>query len=88
MRVLNLTTAHDCGQPTKPMLAEGQLHGSVHMAVGRAVSQNMLFQGGNILNPCFADYKLLRLMDSCLSLAFRGKVKTSKKSWKEKPTRI
>ena len=49
-----------------PQLAEGQVHGGVSMALGYALSEEMLFdpQSGQALNNNFLDYKLPTILDT------------------------
>ncbi len=63
VRVLKLTTAHEGGQPINPMLVEGQIHGSAHMALGQAISEQMVLENGRVLNPSFGDYKIFNARD-------------------------
>ncbi len=63
VKVLKAATAHDCGQPINPLAVEGQLEGSISMSMGYALSEELLTEAGKILNPNFADYKLVRAPD-------------------------
>ena len=63
VRVLHLTTAHDCGTAINPRLVDGQLEGSAHMGLGQALSEDLMFQEGRVLNPSFRDYKLFTAPD-------------------------
>ena len=58
VKVLNVLSAHDCGQMVNPMAVEGQLEGSVHMGIGFVLSENMLVDQGQVLNPSLADYAI------------------------------
>ncbi len=63
VKVLKVTAAHDCGTAINPMAVEGQLEGGVHMGLGYALNEELLFAEGQVLNPTFADYKLLTAAD-------------------------
>jgi 4-hydroxybenzoyl-CoA reductase subunit alpha len=63
IRVLKLTTAHDCGKAINPLLVDGQLQGSAQMGVGGALSEQLLFEDGRVQNPSFRDYKLFTAAD-------------------------
>jgi 4-hydroxybenzoyl-CoA reductase subunit alpha len=53
-----LYTAHDCGTPINPRMVEGQLEGSIHMALGYALSEELSMKDGVTLNTSFLDYKI------------------------------
>ncbi|MDP2661663.1 MAG: molybdopterin-dependent oxidoreductase [Dehalococcoidia bacterium] len=61
--VRKVTTAHDCGIAINPMSVEGQVEGSIHMAVGFAISEEVEMQGGQTLNPNLLDYKIPSPLD-------------------------
>lgn len=63
VKVLKVTTAHDGGTAINPMSVEGQLHGSVHMGLGYALTEELMLKNGKVLNPSFVDYKILRSTD-------------------------
>ncbi len=63
VKLHKVTAAHDCGKAINPLSVEGQLQGAVHMGLGGAVSEQLLFAEGQVLNPTFADYKLLSAAD-------------------------
>jgi 4-hydroxybenzoyl-CoA reductase subunit alpha len=56
--LLKITAAHDCGKALNPLLVEGQLEGSIHMGMGYALSEEILFDKGLTLNPSSLDYKI------------------------------
>ncbi len=56
--VRKITTAHDIGMPINPMSVEGQLEGSIHIGQGYALSEELVSDGGKILNPSLVDYKM------------------------------
>ena len=59
-----VTEAIDCGRPVNPMFVEGQLHGAIHMGLGSALGEAMLFDtAGRLSTRSFADYQLLRAED-------------------------
>jgi 4-hydroxybenzoyl-CoA reductase alpha subunit len=63
IRVVKLATAHDCGTAINPLLVDGQLEGSAQMGLGQALSEELIFQEGRVLNPSFRDYKLFTAAD-------------------------
>ncbi len=63
VKVLHTATAHDCGRAINPMSVEGQLEGSMHMALGYALTEEVKFDKGKVVNPSFLDYKILSALD-------------------------
>lgn len=63
VKVLKVTTAHDCGQAINPMAVEGQVEGSVQLALGYALTEELQIEKGQTLNPTFMDYKILSAAD-------------------------
>ena len=50
--------AHDVGRALNPIAVEGQIEGSVHMGMGQALSEEMKYGGGQLLNGSLLDYKI------------------------------
>lgn len=63
VRVLKLTTAHDCGLAINPMAVEGQIEGAAHMGLGFAISEELIREGGVAMNASFLDYKFPLSLD-------------------------
>lgn len=61
--VLRVVAAHDCGQPINPTLVEGQVQGGVSMGMGLALSEEVIFSDGKIVNPSLANYMVPTSMD-------------------------
>jgi len=61
VKVLNVTAAHDCGHAINPKAVEGQFEGSVAFGIGQALSEELIWKDGRVLNAGFLDYK------SCLA---------------------
>ena len=57
VRVLKVTVGHDCGQPLNPMSVEGQIEGCIVMGMGYALSENLVFEKGQTLNPSLLGYR-------------------------------
>jgi len=57
------TCAHDCGYPINPLAVEGQIEGSIHMGLGQALMEEVLYHEGAILNPSFLEYKIPSAFD-------------------------
>jgi xanthine dehydrogenase molybdenum-binding subunit len=64
VEIVNYVAAHDVGRAINPMLLKGQIHGAVLMGVGYALSEEMIFQHGRLLNPNFSDYRILTATDA------------------------
>jgi len=58
VKLLNIWGAHDAGKAINPMAVEGQLEGSWHMGMGQALSEQMLYKDGLLLNGNLIDYKI------------------------------
>jgi 4-hydroxybenzoyl-CoA reductase subunit alpha len=56
--VLRVTAASDCGQLLNPMSVEGQIEGCIVMGIGYALSENLISEGGQTLNPSFLGYRI------------------------------
>src|SRR5213080_852889 len=48
---------HDIGRALNPLLAEGQVEGSVYMGIGEAVMEGQVFRKGVHKNPSLLEYK-------------------------------
>lgn len=64
VRLLNVWGAHDCGKAINPLAVEGQLEGSWHMGIGQALSEEMRYYKGLLLNNNFLDYKMPTTLDT------------------------
>lgn len=66
IEVLEIYNVHDSGIIINHKLAEGQVHGGVSMALGFALSEQLIFdkKTGRTLNNNLLDYKLQTIMDT------------------------
>lgn len=64
VKLLNVWGAHDCGKAINPLAVEGQLEGSWHMGLGQAMSEEMKYFNGLLLNNNFLDYKIPTSLDT------------------------
>ncbi len=64
VKLLNVWGAHDCGKAINPLAVEGQLEGSWHMGIGQAMSEQMKYYKGLLLNNNFLDYKIPTTLDT------------------------
>ena len=58
VKVTKVTAAHDCGLQLNPTIVEGQIEGSIHMGLGQALMERMVYQDGAIHNASFLEYKV------------------------------
>lgn len=61
--IVRYVAAHDIGKAINPMLLDGQAYGGILQGIGYALSEEMLFDHGKLLNPNFRDYKILTCLD-------------------------
>ncbi len=57
VKLKNMVVAHDSGLTINPMAVEGQLEGSVSMGQGQSLSEEGIFENGQVMNPSFLTYK-------------------------------
>jgi CO/xanthine dehydrogenase Mo-binding subunit len=58
VRVLRLINAADAGRPINPKICRTQLSGGAIMQLGFTLYEDMVFDGGQVTNASFADYKI------------------------------
>jgi CO/xanthine dehydrogenase Mo-binding subunit len=63
VKILRYVAAHDVGRAINPMLLEGQIYGAAAMGVGYALTERLILEKGEVMNPNFRDYKLLTSKD-------------------------
>jgi CO/xanthine dehydrogenase Mo-binding subunit len=63
VKILKYVAAHDIGKAINPMLLEGQVYGGVMMGLGYALTEQVLLEKGENMNPNFRDYKILTAKD-------------------------
>ncbi|KAA3652956.1 MAG: aldehyde oxidase [Bacteroidetes bacterium] len=64
VKVVNIWGAHDAGKALNPLAVEGQLEGSWHMGLGQAMSEQMKYRDGLLLNANLVDYKIPTAKDT------------------------
>ena len=75
VRLLRLLNVHDAGTLVNPKLAEAQVHGGMSMAIGFALSEQLLLERetGKPLNGNLLDYKISTALDHPeLEVCFTG----------------
>lgn len=63
VRVLSVVAAHDSGTPISPIDFEGQVYGGVAMGLGAALGEEVVYEGGRVVNPSYLDYATPRAAD-------------------------
>ena len=63
VRVLKLINVADVGRPVNPRIVETQLSGAAVMQFGFTMQEKIEFDGGQITNASFADYKIPSIVD-------------------------
>jgi len=58
VKVIDIWGAHDAGKAINPLAVEGQLEGSWHMGMGQALSEQMKYHNGLLVNSNLVDYKI------------------------------
>lgn len=64
LKIDNVWGAHDVGKALNPLAVEGQLEGSWHMGIGQAVSEQMKYYNGLLVNSNLIDYKIPTAKDT------------------------
>ena len=64
VKLLHVWGAHDCGKAINPLAVEGQLEGSWHMGMGQAMTEQMKYFEGLLVNNNFLDYKIPTSLDT------------------------
>ncbi len=55
--------AHDVGRAINPGAVVGQIQGGFVQGLGWALTEEMVWDGGRLANPCFGDYKVPSTLD-------------------------
>jgi CO/xanthine dehydrogenase Mo-binding subunit len=64
VRVVHVATAQDVGKVLNPLQVTGQIEGGIMQGVGLAVMEELLLDGGRVLNPSFTDYLIPTALDA------------------------
>jgi CO/xanthine dehydrogenase Mo-binding subunit len=63
VKVLKVVTAHDVGTVINPLAHQGQIDGGFVTGLGLAVTEELMSEGGQILNGHLGEYKLPTIAD-------------------------
>ena len=58
VRVIRLVNVADAGKPVNPKICKTQISGGAIMQLGFTLYEDMVFDGGQVTNASFADYKI------------------------------
>ena len=61
--VLDYVAAHDVGQAINPTAVEGQIAGGAAMGLGAALGEELVREGGRVVNPTYLHYAMPRSAD-------------------------
>jgi 4-hydroxybenzoyl-CoA reductase subunit alpha len=64
VHVDRITAAHDCGKAINPINVEGQIIGSIWMGLGQAVQEEMVWEGGRLMNAGLLEYRSASTLES------------------------
>jgi len=64
VEVLDYIAAHDVGRAINPLLLKGQIYGAALQGIGYALTEEMVYEKGRLMNPNFRDYKILTARDT------------------------
>ena len=56
--------AQDVGFAINPTYIEGQIEGGVTQGIGQALTEEIVYREGRVLNPNLTDYKMLTAVDA------------------------
>ncbi len=59
VKVLRSAGCFDVGQPVNPKMCEQQIDGGTAMGIGSSLCEEIVLDKGRVVNPSYADYKLL-----------------------------
>ncbi len=63
VHVVRVVSAHDVGKAINPRMIEGQVEGAVIQALGYAVMENLVTDGGRVMNPFLSTYLIPTIWD-------------------------
>jgi CO/xanthine dehydrogenase Mo-binding subunit len=61
--VSDYVAAHDAGRAINPMMVNGQIVGGAVMGLGAALGEELIREGGRVVNPAYVNYALPRAAD-------------------------
>jgi putative selenate reductase molybdopterin-binding subunit len=70
IRILHSVHAADIGRLINPMQCRGQIEGAIAMGFGWALTENMVYDGGRMVNPTLRNYRIPAFADVPLTEVF------------------
>ncbi|RME22618.1 MAG: aldehyde oxidase [Candidatus Zixiibacteriota bacterium] len=64
VRVVKVWGAHDCGKALNVLAVEGQIEGCIHMGLGQALMEEIVFHEGRVVNANLTDYCVPTTLDT------------------------
>ncbi|MFQ5912313.1 MAG: molybdopterin cofactor-binding domain-containing protein [Nitrospinota bacterium] len=64
VHILDFVASNDVGQTINPLAVEGQIEGGIVQGIGAALSEELIFEDGKMVNPSFLDYGVPRATDA------------------------
>lgn len=64
IEVVQVVAAHDSGRILNPLTAQGQVEGGIVMGLGAALAEELVYEGGRLVNSAFVDYPVRRAADA------------------------
>lgn len=63
VRIVDAVSVHDSGVPINPIGLESQIVGGMAMGLGAALGENLIYEGGQMVNGAYLHYPLPRAAD-------------------------
>jgi putative selenate reductase molybdopterin-binding subunit len=63
IRILHSVHAADIGRLINPLQCRGQIDGAIAMGLGWALTENMVYDGGTMVNPTLRNYRIPAFAD-------------------------
>ena len=63
VEILSLVGAANAGKVVNPVMAQGQVEGSLLFGIGSTAYEEMLYEGGQLVNPNLLDYRVPTMAD-------------------------
>jgi xanthine dehydrogenase molybdenum-binding subunit len=71
VEILDFVAAHDVGRVIHPQTLDGQMYGAIAQGLGFTFTEELLSEGGRILNTNFRDYKIPTAGELCFPIRLR-----------------
>ena len=61
--VVEVWSVHDVGRAINPSMVEGQIQGAIVQGLGYALTEELVWDGGDLINPTMMDYRVPGMTD-------------------------